>query len=241
MFKGLETDGRRRHRRHPGRVAEEALRQVPHRRGEGADRGHGRLRQADGNAGRAHARSRRSATRRATRRSAPAAPRPSAPTATIPRASASARTRAATARRSRSGTSASTRTSTTSVELGTRNIKVALRRLRKWVRDGPADELDMNGTIKGTAEKGYLDIQHAARAPQQDQRADLLRHRRLDGQPHQGLRGAVLGGPLRVQEHGVLLLPQLPLRERVEGQPPPPRREAERPGTCSTSSPTTTR
>src|ERR1700760_3373787 len=46
-----------------------------------------------------------------------------------------------------------------SVELGTRNIKVALRRLRKWVRDGAADELDMPGTIKGTAEKGYLDIQ----------------------------------------------------------------------------------
>jgi uncharacterized protein with von Willebrand factor type A (vWA) domain len=46
-----------------------------------------------------------------------------------------------------------------SVELGTRNIKVALRRLRKWVRDGAADELDLNGTIKGTAEKGYLDIQ----------------------------------------------------------------------------------
>ena len=45
------------------------------------------------------------------------------------------------------------------VELGTRNIKVALRRLRKWVRDGAAEELDMAGTIKGTAEKGYLDVQ----------------------------------------------------------------------------------
>ena len=45
------------------------------------------------------------------------------------------------------------------VELGTRNIKVALRRLRKWVRDGSAEELDMGGTIRGTAEKGYLDIQ----------------------------------------------------------------------------------
>ena len=44
------------------------------------------------------------------------------------------------------------------VELGTRNIKVALRRLRKWVREGHADEIDMDGTIKGTAEKGYLDI-----------------------------------------------------------------------------------
>lgn len=46
-----------------------------------------------------------------------------------------------------------------SVELGTRNIKVALRRLRKWVRDGGVEELDMDGTIQGTAEKGYLDIQ----------------------------------------------------------------------------------
>ena len=49
-----------------------------------------------------------------------------------------------------------------SVELGTRNIKVALRRLRRWVREGHPDELDMNGTIKGTAEKGYLDIQMRA-------------------------------------------------------------------------------
>ncbi len=49
-----------------------------------------------------------------------------------------------------------------SVELGTRNIKVALRRLRKWVREGHPDELDMNGTIKGTSEKGYLDIQMRA-------------------------------------------------------------------------------
>ena len=46
-----------------------------------------------------------------------------------------------------------------SVELGTRNIKVALRRLRRWVREGAADELDLDGTIRGTAEKGYLDMQ----------------------------------------------------------------------------------
>jgi len=44
------------------------------------------------------------------------------------------------------------------VELGTRNIKVALRRLRKWVREGSVEELDMDKTIRGTAEKGYLDI-----------------------------------------------------------------------------------
>lgn len=46
-----------------------------------------------------------------------------------------------------------------SVELGTRNIKVALRRLRKFARTGQPEELDLDGTIKGTAEKGYLDIQ----------------------------------------------------------------------------------
>lgn len=44
------------------------------------------------------------------------------------------------------------------VELGTRNIKVALRRLRKFARTGAADELDLDGTIRTTAHKGYLDI-----------------------------------------------------------------------------------
>ncbi|WP_297779042.1 VWA domain-containing protein [uncultured Roseovarius sp.] len=46
-----------------------------------------------------------------------------------------------------------------SVELGTRNIKVALKRLRKWARDGAAEELDLDGTIRATAEHGYLDVQ----------------------------------------------------------------------------------
>jgi hypothetical protein len=44
------------------------------------------------------------------------------------------------------------------VELGTRNIKVALKRLRRWVRDGADDELDLAGTIRATAEHGYLDV-----------------------------------------------------------------------------------
>jgi uncharacterized protein len=44
------------------------------------------------------------------------------------------------------------------VELGTRNIKVALRRLRRFAREGSADELDLDATIKGTAKKAYLDI-----------------------------------------------------------------------------------
>jgi uncharacterized protein len=45
-----------------------------------------------------------------------------------------------------------------SVELGTRNIKVALRRLRKFARTGAPEELDLDGTIRETAHRGYLDI-----------------------------------------------------------------------------------
>jgi len=44
------------------------------------------------------------------------------------------------------------------VELGTRNIKVALRRLRRFAREGAPTELDLDGTIKSTAHQGYLDI-----------------------------------------------------------------------------------
>ncbi|MFX8727582.1 hypothetical protein ABTM60_20085, partial [Acinetobacter baumannii] len=43
-------------------------------------------------------------------------------------------------------------------ELGTRNIKIALRRLRRFAREGAADELDLDGTIEGTARQGWLDI-----------------------------------------------------------------------------------
>ncbi len=46
-----------------------------------------------------------------------------------------------------------------SQELGTRNIKVALRRLRKFAREGSADELDLDDTIRSTAANaGWLDI-----------------------------------------------------------------------------------
>lgn len=44
------------------------------------------------------------------------------------------------------------------IELGTRNIKVALKRLRNWARTGAAEELDLDGTIRATAEHGYLDV-----------------------------------------------------------------------------------
>jgi uncharacterized protein with von Willebrand factor type A (vWA) domain len=45
------------------------------------------------------------------------------------------------------------------VELGTRNIKIALRRLRKFARTGAAEELDLPGTIRQTARQGWLDVQ----------------------------------------------------------------------------------
>ena len=44
------------------------------------------------------------------------------------------------------------------VELGTRNIKLALRRLRRWAREGAAEELDLGTTIRRTAEQGWLDV-----------------------------------------------------------------------------------
>lgn len=46
-----------------------------------------------------------------------------------------------------------------SVELGTRNIKVALKRLRAWARHGAHEELDLDSTIRATADHGYLDVQ----------------------------------------------------------------------------------
>ena len=45
------------------------------------------------------------------------------------------------------------------IQIGTRNFKIALRRLRKFVRDGAEDEFDLDGTIRATADNaGWLDI-----------------------------------------------------------------------------------
>lgn len=43
-------------------------------------------------------------------------------------------------------------------EIGTRAIKIALRRLRRFARTGAPDELDIDGTIDGTARQGWLDV-----------------------------------------------------------------------------------
>jgi uncharacterized protein with von Willebrand factor type A (vWA) domain len=44
-------------------------------------------------------------------------------------------------------------------EIGTRTIKLALRRLRRWAREGATEELDLDGTIRATAHHGWLDVQ----------------------------------------------------------------------------------
>tara|TARA_R110001583_G_scaffold70211_3_gene198807 strand:+ start:1150 stop:2331 length:1182 start_codon:yes stop_codon:yes gene_type:complete len=58
------------------------------------------------------------------------------------------------------------------VELGTRNIKVALRKLRKFARTGAAEELDLDHTIRATANNaGYLDLKMV---PERHNAAKLL-------------------------------------------------------------------
>jgi uncharacterized protein len=43
-------------------------------------------------------------------------------------------------------------------ELGTRTMKIALKRLRRWARDGAHEELDLDSTIRATAREGFLDV-----------------------------------------------------------------------------------
>ncbi len=99
-------------------------------------------------------------------------------------------------------------------ELGTRNIKVALRRLRRFAREGAADELDIDATIDGTARQGWLDVRMRADArgtAQCSEAAAVPRRRRVDGSVRDAVRGTVFRCDHRVQEPQVLLLPQLPL------------------------------
>ncbi|MEM8713338.1 MAG: VWA domain-containing protein [Planctomycetota bacterium] len=59
-----------------------------------------------------------------------------------------------------------------SVEIGTRQMKMALRRLRKFTREGAQDELDLDGTIARTARNaGFLDIAHR---PERKNRVKIL-------------------------------------------------------------------
>ncbi|GIT23733.1 MAG: hypothetical protein CM1200mP40_34150 [Gammaproteobacteria bacterium] len=62
-----------------------------------------------------------------------------------------------------------------SVEIGTRNIKMALRRLRKFARTGAAEELDMDDTISSTARNaGLLGYKTGARTAQRSKSFTIL-------------------------------------------------------------------
>ena len=68
------------------------------------------------------------------------------------------------------------------VELGTRNIKIALRKLRRFAREGAADEFDLGGTIDATARNaGLLDLKFVPERHNAREGAAVPRRRRLDG------------------------------------------------------------
>ena len=73
---------------------------------------------------------------------------------------------------------------------------------------------------QGHRAEGLSRYPDAAGAAQHHQGAVVLRHRRLDGLAHQGDGGIVFRRQVRIQAHDASLLPQLPLRESVEGKPP---------------------
>jgi uncharacterized protein with von Willebrand factor type A (vWA) domain len=107
-----------------------------------------------------------------------------------------------------------------SVELGTRNIKVAMKRLRQWARDGAAEELDLDGTIRATAEHGYLDVKTR---PERRNAVKVILFLDVGGSMDDHVKVVeelFLRRPRRVQAPGILLLPQLPLRRRLARQPP---------------------
>ena len=157
--------------------------------------------------------------------SAPAARARSARTATTRKACASARRAAASRSAVKVWDERTFRNLDGDVELNTRNIKIALRRLRRFAREGVPEELDLDGTIEGTARNaGWLDLScsrsgaiasrcccsstSAARWTRTSQLCEELFSAAKSGVP-----------PSRA-----LLLPQLRLRPRVARQRAPPQR-----------------
>ena len=131
--------------------------------------------------------------------------------------------RAAAAARSRSGTSASSRISTATRSLGRATSSSRCSRLRRFAREGAAGRARSRRHDPLDRRQGLYRRPAAARAAQCGQGAAVPRRRRLDGLARRGGRAAVLGREEPVQAARAFLLPQLPLRERVEEQPPPPR------------------
>ena len=107
------------------------------------------------------------------------------------------------------------------VELGTRNIKVALKRLRRWAREGAAEELDLDGTIRATAEHGYLDVKTR---PERHNAVKVLLFLDVGGSmdPHIKVVEELFSAARSEFKHlEYYYFPQLPLRRRLARQSPP--------------------
>ena len=113
-----------------------------------------------------------------------------------------------------------------SVELGTRNIKVALRRLRKWARAGRRSRTRLPGTIKDTANKGYLDLKLM---PERHNTVKVLLFFDIGGSmdAHIKLCEELFSAAKTEFKHMEFFYFHNCLYESgVEGQSPPPQREA---------------
>ena len=98
---------------------------------------------------------------------------------------------------------------------------MALKRLRRWARDGADEELDLDGTIRATAEHGYLDVKTR---PERRNAVKVLLFLDVGGSmdPHiKVVEELFSAARSEFKHHGILLFPQLPLRRRLARQPPP--------------------
>ncbi len=113
-----------------------------------------------------------------------------------------------------------------SIELGTRNIKVALRRLRRFAREGNELELALDDTIQATAANaGMLDIKMI---PERHNKVKVLLLMDVGGTMDEHIHRVeelFSATKSELEAPRILLLPQLRLRLPVEEQPPPLRRE----------------
>ncbi|EWM40317.1 hypothetical protein D557_4078, partial [Bordetella holmesii 70147] len=110
------------------------------------------------------------------------------------------------------------------LELGTRNFKVALRRLRRFARQGADLELDLDDTIASTARNAGTSTCGWCPSAAIPSGADAAERGRQHGRPHRARGGTVFGRTQRVPPPRRLLLPQLPVRKPLAEKPPAPER-----------------
>ena len=128
------------------------------------------------------------------------------------------------------------------VELGTRNIKIALRRLRRSRARAPPRSSTC--PTPSAPRRGTPASSTSSFVPERHNAVKVLllaRHRRLHGRARQGVRGALLGGARRSSSISSIFYFHNCLYEiGVEGQPPAPRRaHADASSSCTPTTPTT--